>query len=205
MRNIVAGTKYLEHVGTMSVLNRTTNARCDIEFKESTMWSSGKDVNATVFSPSGDMEAKLWGTWDSHFSRMISQKKMELLWKAEDFPPDAQDYYGFTYFTTTLNEITEDLIIRNQEPDGKETVNYRIPVTDSRFRPDQRALEEGRVDEADELKMEVEEMQRRRRRAGNDAQPQWFKKVGREDTDWEYVGGYWEKRKEGWEEKESLW
>lgn len=204
MRNIVAGTKYLEHVGTLTVTNRTTGARCDIEFKESTMWSSGKDVNATVYSSSGNVEAKLWGTWDGHFSRMISQKRMELLWQAEDFPPDAQDYYGFTYFTTTLNEITEDLIIKDSN-DGKETVTYQIPVTDSRFRPDQRALDEGRVDEADELKMQVEEMQRRRRRAGQDAEPRWFKKSGRGDTDWEYGGEYWETREKGWGEQEALW
>ena len=39
-----------------------------------------------------------------------------------------------------------------------------IPPTDVRLRPDQKALEEGRVEEAENIKLEVEEAQRNRRK-----------------------------------------
>ncbi|KAG8754479.1 hypothetical protein FRC14_005023 [Serendipita sp. 396] len=202
MRNIVAGTKYLEHVGPMKITNESTGARCEVEFKESGMWGSSNVVSAVVFSPSNKVEAKLEGKWHESMARVLSRNQLEVLWRANDLPPQAQEYYGFTYFAMTLNEITEDLIEKNAE--GK-IEQYLIPLTDSRFRPDQRALEEGRVDDADEIKVKVEEMQRVRRRAGKDARPKWFKQVGQDDTAWEYAGGYWEKRTEGWGKQESLW
>jgi hypothetical protein len=103
----------------------------------------------------------------------------------------ADEYYGFTSFGVTLNEITSDI-------EGK------LPPTDSRYRPDVRSLEEGDLDVAEEQKNRVEEMQRERRRRGADRQPRWFKQVGEE---WIYVGGYWEARERGWNNVEiaPLW
>ena len=40
----------------------------------------------------------------------------------------------------------------------------KIPPTDARFRPDQRALEEGRFAEAENVKLGLEQAQRDRRR-----------------------------------------
>ncbi len=38
MRNLLAGNKYLEHVGELTVTNESTGQRAVIEFKEGTMW-----------------------------------------------------------------------------------------------------------------------------------------------------------------------
>ena len=203
MRNIVAGTKYLEHVGSLIIDNKTTGERCEIIFKEAGMWGNANVVNATVFSPTGKVETKLEGKWDESLARVVSRNQLEVLWRANELPSHAHDYYGFTNFTMTLNEITEDLQLIGE--DGNTIVGYRIPVTDSRFRPDQRALEEGRLDDADEIKMDVEEKQRGRRRARKDIKPRWFKKVGKDDNEWQYAGGYWETRQEGWGQQEPLW
>ena len=40
----------------------------------------------------------------------------------------------------------------------------RIPPTDARLRPDQKALEEGRLKDAENIKLRVEQAQRDRRR-----------------------------------------
>jgi oxysterol-binding protein-related protein 3/6/7 len=203
MRNIVAGTKYLEHVGSMRIDNESTGMRCEIELQEAGMWGKANVVNATVLSQKGKVEAKIEGKWHESIAKVVSRNQLQVLWRANDLPPQAQDYYGFTYFTMTLNEITDDLLVTDE---GNKTVGYKIPATDSRFRPDQRALEEGRVDEADEIKMRVEEKQRARRRAGKEVKPRWFKKVGDEDTAWAYAGGYWEARGNcQWGQQEPLW
>merc|ERR1712176_71841 len=91
-------------------------------------------------------------------------------------PPYAEDYYGFTYFAMSLNELSDDC---------KDVV----PPTDSRLRPDQRAFEEGHVDQAEQLKHKLEEAQRARRKKieadGNGYTTKWFHK---QDGDWLYGG-----------------
>lgn len=192
----MAGTKYLEHVGMMVVRNETTGERCEVEFKEAGMWGTSNIVNATVYSSRNREVTKIEGKWHESLARTIGKNQLEIIWRANDLPPQATDYYGFTYFTMGLNELGDDL---------KEGDEWKVPVTDSRWRPDQRALEEGKVDEADELKTKVEEKQRARRRAGKEAVPKWFKKIGVEDTAWAYTGGYWETRAGGWGQQEPLW
>ena len=80
-------------------------------------------------------------------------------------PEEANMYYGFTRFAIELNEFTENL-------------RDELPPTDSRFRPDQRNLENGLVEKAELEKHRIEEMQRTRRKemeARNDAhKPLWF-------------------------------
>ncbi|KAI0785997.1 Oxysterol-binding protein-domain-containing protein [Abortiporus biennis] len=189
MRNLMMGTKYLEHCGKLIIHNTTAGSRCVMEFKESGYWGPSNMVSGTVFSRGGQTEASLEGKWDEQLSQMLDSSHLRVLWRITSFPRNAPEYYGFTSFGTTLNEITPDL-------------EGRLPPTDSRFRPDVRALEEGNLDLAEEEKLRVEEMQRKRRREGVERAPQWFRKVGDE---WIYTGGYWEQRTKGWKHIEPLW
>jgi muconolactone delta-isomerase len=192
MRNLVVGTKYLEHQGKMIIDNETTKARCVLEFKQNGYWAPTNQVTGTVFSPSGQVATHLEGKWDEHIAQTLEPSShLRVLWRMTPFPRLANEYYGFTSFGITLNEITEDLV-------GK------LPPTDSRFRPDVKALEMGDVDEAEGQKARLEEMQRERRKQGQDKQPRWFKLVGEE---WIYKGGYWEARANGWKGTniEPLW
>lgn len=90
-------------------------------------------------------------------------------------PDHAEEYYGFTYFAMSLNEITKDI-------EGK------LPPTDSRLRPDQRAFEEGNVDKAEELKQQLEGAQRERRKEGKAPNPHWFHEDKSETPSWQYGG-----------------
>ncbi|KAI0067905.1 hypothetical protein BV25DRAFT_1834873 [Artomyces pyxidatus] len=190
MRNLMVGTKYLEHAGKMTIENLTTHMRCVVEFKENGYWTIANLVHGTVYSPSGNIEATLEGKWDEAVSRKLGDSHYHVLWKMTPFPKNALEYYGFTSWGITLNEITRDLV-------------GRLPATDSRFRPDVRALEEGDLERAEREKERVEELQRERRRNGEDRQPRWFKQVGPEE--WVYAGGYWEQRAKGWKDVEPLW
>jgi hypothetical protein len=201
MRNIVAGTRYLEHAGTLSVKGSNLY-RCDVEFKEAGMWGSPNIVTASVFNPRGRVETRLEGKWHEQVSRVISKNQLEVLWRAHELPPHAGDYYGFTYWGVTLNELSEDL---RREGRGGEGSEWLIPPTDSRWRPDQRAMEEGDLEMAESEKVRVEEAQRERRRVGTDVNPRWFAKAGNGDTDWVYRGDYWRVREEGFADIRSLW
>lgn len=95
-------------------------------------------------------------------------------------PPDQEVYYGFTRFAMQLNEFPKSLPDVNENLNSDSTVKkYGLPPTDTRFRPDQRALEEGRVTDAERLKQDLEASQRERRKrredAGRDYKPCWFR------------------------------
>jgi len=192
MRNLMMGTKYLEHQGKMTIENKTNRDRCVLEFKQNGYWAPLNQVTGTVLSPSGQVITHLEGKWDEQIAQTLeSSSHFRVLWRITPFPKLAEEYYGFTSFGITLNEITEDL-------EGK------LPPTDSRFRPDVRALELGDVEEAEAQKARVEEKQRERRKRGQEMQPRWFKLVGDE---WIYKGGYWEARANGWQDAnvDPLW
>lgn len=191
IRNLMMGTKYFEHCGKMTIKNLTSGLSCAIDFKPAGYWGVSNEVAGAVMSPSGGVCARIEGKWDEQLALALDPSHLRVLWRISPFPKQALDYYGFTAYAITLNEITSDL-------EGK------LPPTDSRLRPDVRALEEGNVELAEERKTWLEELQRERRRRGADREPRWFKPVG---EDWLYVGGYWETRAKGWKDSlvEPLW
>ncbi|QRW05630.1 oxysterol binding protein [Ceratobasidium sp. AG-Ba] len=196
MRNLIAGNRYLEHVGPMSITS-TSGFRCELDFKEGGFWGSTLNhVAGAIHSANSKTVSKLEGTWHEGMSQHLDStgSRLKVLWRPHPFPSYADQYYGFTSFAITLNEITPD-------------VAGVLPPTDSRLRPDQRAMEEGRIDEADELKIQVEEAQRARKRerdaAGETWTPQWFEQDA--NGEWKYKGGYWETRKTGDWKPVTLW
>lgn len=116
-----------------------------------------------------------------------------------DCRPEAAQMYNFSEFTCSLNEAEEG-----------------IATTDSRLRPDERMMEEGNFEKANQLKLQLEEGQRARRRkreaeaeearkAGKMHEgylPTWFENTKDELSDLDiyvYKGGYWEaKEKNDW-------
>ena len=86
-------------------------------------------------------------------------------WRFGGLARDAARQYGFTPFAIALNELT---------PEG----TRNLPPTDSRFRPDMRALENGDSEEASRAKVRVEDRNRAlalaRRKKGETYEPAWF-------------------------------
>lgn len=175
----------------MTIENKTTGLHCVLDFKQNGYWGPSNIVAGTIFSANDDAVSQLEGKWDDQMSRTLDASRYQILWKINPFPKHTQEYYGYSAFTFTLNEIAQDMV-------GK------LPPTDSRYRPDVRALENGQLDLAEEEKLRVEQLQRERRNSGKDRPPRWFKQVG---DQWEYVGGYWEGRARNWkgEDIPTLW
>jgi len=189
MRNLMMGTKYLEHTGKMTIENISTGSRCVVEFRETGYWGVPNQVYGAVYSPTGDIETTLEGKWDEVVARKLGPNHLQILWRMTPFPKNSLDLYGFTSWGITLNEITPGM-------EGK------LPPTDSRYRPDVRALEEGNLDRAEAEKERLEELQRERRKLGKEREPRWFR---REGDEWVYAGGYWEQRAKGWKAMDPLW
>lgn len=188
MRNLMVGTKYIDHCGKMDIENTSTGMRCALDFKQNGYWGPTNIVSGTIHDSNGSTLSKLEGKWDDQMAQQLDDDHLHVLWRCSPFPKNSQEYYGFTAFGVTLNEITDDIA-------------QKLPPTDSRMRKDIRALEEGDLDSAEAEKARIEEMQRERRRNGQDRQPRWFAKV---DGEWEYAGGYWEARSRSWKTTEPV-
>ncbi|KAF9112766.1 Oxysterol-binding protein- protein 3 [Mortierella sp. AM989] len=200
MRNLMAGTKYLEHTGELKVVNHTTRETCVLTFKESSYFAGTKnEVVGHVTDASGTKKRSLQGRWSESMMEEVGPNKFERLWKVNTPPANHGKYYGFTEFTMHLNEMTKGL-------------EAKLPKTDSRFRPDQSLFEHGKVEEADKEKLRIEQRQRDLRKAmeakGEQWNVRWFEKKTDPQTEdpegqtWRYKGGYWETRETGeWNEK----
>eukprot|EP00160_Parvularia_atlantis_P016263 Unigene5076_Nuclearia_a/m.15566 Unigene5076_Nuclearia_a/g.15566 ORF Unigene5076_Nuclearia_a/g.15566 Unigene5076_Nuclearia_a/m.15566 type:complete len:290 (+) Unigene5076_Nuclearia_a:1516-2385(+) len=135
-----------------------------------------------VTTDRGEDVARFFGKWHESLQREVDADRFQFLWRAHPPLPNAVEQYGFTRFAIELNEITDDL-------------RDFLPPTDSRLRPDQRMLEEGRVEQAEAEKARLEDKQRVWRREMEAArqtwQPRWFEQ---RDGEFRYKGGYWEAR-----------
>ncbi|GMF73420.1 unnamed protein product [Aspergillus oryzae] len=199
LRNIIAGEKYSEPVGEMSVVNETTGQKTVSAFKAGGMFSGRSEevVTKTLDSSGRELPLGLTGTWTTSLQMTKNGSATAPVWNAGPLVPNAPKHYGLTVFAATLNEITP-------------IEDHKLPPTDSRLRPDQRALEDGDVDQAEEVKVKLEESQRARRRemesAGQTWNPRWFTRVdddlvGNEgEVVWRLKSGkegYWEERSKG--------
>lgn len=193
LRNIIAGEKYVEPVGTMSVVNETTGWKCLVTFKAKGMFSGRSEELEVQMLDQDNINQPLGliGTWTSNMvvKESGSADARREVWHAGSLVDRPEKHYGMTTFAAELNEITP-------------IEQGKLPPTDSRLRSDQKALEEGLYDEAERLKNEIEEGQRARRReleaAGEEWSPKFFVKVNNGDeTVWKLKAGpegYWEKR-----------
>lgn len=195
LRNIIAGEKYVEPVGTMTVVNETTGAKAVCTFKAGGMFAGrSEEVSVQIFDPQGGLlPLGLQGKWTSELNMTNNGQNVGCtIWSAGSLVDNPTQRYGFTEFAASLNQVTE-------------VEKGKIPVTDSRLRPDQRAAEEGDLDRAEALKARLEERQRARRHVmeehGEAWCPRWFAKVGEEGEEiWKLKSGkdgYWEERSRG--------
>lgn len=204
LRNIIAGEKYVEPSGTMTIISETTGAKAVCTFKAGGMFAGrSEDVTVQVFDATGSvLPYGATGKWTDKLDFTSNgQPTGKTAWKVGPLVDHAAKHYGLTTFAAALNQLTTI-------EDG------HVAPTDSRYRPDQKALEEGDLDRAEALKARLEERQRSRRRVmeehGEEWRPRWFNKVDAEDAKamgdeevWRLKGGregYWECRERGgWE------
>ncbi|XP_039623274.1 oxysterol-binding protein 1-like isoform X1 [Polypterus senegalus] len=226
VHNIIVGKLWIDQSGEIDIVNHKTGDKCHLKFAPYSYFSRdvARKVTGVVTDPSGKAHFILSGTWDEkiEFSRIMQSTRGENgtegkqktvyqtlrakeLWKRHPLPDNAENMYYFSELALTLNE----------SEDG-------VAPTDSRLRPDQKLMENGRWDEANTEKQRLEEKQRTARRkreseaikATEDAEPVeswaespvksthvdsykalWFER--REDPVTRelthiYKGGYWE-------------
>uniref|UniRef100_A0A3B5L8S2 Oxysterol-binding protein n=1 Tax=Xiphophorus couchianus TaxID=32473 RepID=A0A3B5L8S2_9TELE len=224
VHNIIVGKLWIDQSGEIDVVNHKTGDRCHLKFAPYSYFSRDvpRKVTGVVTDKDGKAHYVLSGTWDEkmEFSRIMQSSKGENgtegkqrtvyqtlkpkeIWRKNPLPEGAENMYYFSSLALTLNE-----------PEAG------VAPTDSRRRPDQRLMEEGRWDEANAEKQRLEEKQRSTRRERerdsvkavptpeegshpDNYQALWFEKIHDSvsgETLHVYKGGYWDAKEQGsWE------
>ncbi|ODV69145.1 hypothetical protein HYPBUDRAFT_152315 [Hyphopichia burtonii NRRL Y-1933] len=211
---IIMGNPTVDNYGKMLVTNHTTGDSIIVDMKQRG-WkaSSAYQLSGHVVDPKGKTHWAIGGHWNSKiFAKKVNDDSGRrdslvdynetakskdssdpysgqkfLVWEAA---PRPKVPFNLTAFAVTLNGIDNSL-------------KPWLPPSDTRLRPDQRAMEDGRYDEAADEKHRVEQKQRaaRKEREINREtyKPNWFVKKTHPitgDNFWEYNEKYWPTRRD---------
>ncbi|XP_067861701.1 oxysterol-binding protein 2-like isoform X4 [Heptranchias perlo] len=215
VHNIIVGKLWIDQSGEIDIMNSKTKDKCQLKFSPYSYFSRdcARKVTGVVTDPEGTANYILSGTWDEkmEFAKVVhssqggissegKQKTVyqtlppKVLWRKYELPDNAENMYYFSELALTLNET-----------------ECAVAPTDSRLRPDQRLMENGKWEEANVEKQRLEEKQRAVRRLREAEvvkaseedreheayQPVWFEKKKDPITGEElyvYKGGYWESK-----------
>ncbi|CAN8000553.1 unnamed protein product, partial [Ixodes pacificus] len=166
VHNIFSGQRWVDQYGEMTIRDLTYEVTCKLTFVKASYWSDKRhEVFGTVVNKQGDVVCNLSGQWTEALY-CGTAPTAKCIWRPGTMPEDFELYYGFTRFAIELNELDQQMA-------------KLLPPTDSRFRPDQRLLEEGNISAAENVKSQLEQFQRERRKqreeSGLDYQPMWFR------------------------------
>ncbi|KAK9888767.1 hypothetical protein WA026_000994 [Henosepilachna vigintioctopunctata] len=210
VHNFLFGSLWIEQQGEIKVIGKhnTEGITCTIKFIPYS-WRSRDDLRkfeGKVLDANGVTKWKLGGTWDKQveITRAFTEgnakdlPESQVVWKCFSPPAGSENFYGFSTFACQLNEPETG-----------------IAPTDSRLRPDQRLMENGLWNEANQEKIRLEEKQRQVMRMrvlneqmaeneGHSVQPYrpiWFNVIRKENGRVEHIykGNYWKcKEKQNW-------
>ncbi|XP_062373811.1 oxysterol-binding protein 1 isoform X2 [Sardina pilchardus] len=169
VHNIIVGKLWIDQSGEIDIVNHKTGDRCHLKFAPYSYFSRdvARKVTGVVTDKEGKAHYVLSGTWDEkmEFSRVMQSSrggengtegrqktvyqtlKAREIWRKTPLPEGAENMYYFSTLALTLNELEDS-----------------VAPTDSRRRPDQRMMEQGRWEEANAEKQRLEEKQRTVRR-----------------------------------------
>uniref|UniRef100_A0A3Q3AML3 Oxysterol-binding protein n=1 Tax=Kryptolebias marmoratus TaxID=37003 RepID=A0A3Q3AML3_KRYMA len=229
VHNIIVGQLWIEQYGNVEVINQKTGERCSMAFKPCGLFGKElHKVEGYIQDKSKKKLCAIYGKWtdclyavdpvtfESHkkMDKKNSEDKKnnkessadeseempppdaetvqvipgsELVWKITPRPENSSKFYAFSTFTMQLNELSKSM----------EGV---LPPTDSRLRPDIRAMENGDIDLASTEKKRLEEKQRtarkNRSKSTEEWKIRWFQQgpnPHNKAQDWLYVKGYWDR------------
>jgi hypothetical protein len=196
-QNLLIGKMYVDHRGDATLDNTQTGDYCHINFKTYGMFSKKSShglVNAKVYDADGNIAYEIYGKWTEALYYKIAGESDDtgvMIWQMFETPDNWKDLYYIPDIALQYNNLPEQL-------------RGKLPPTDSRFRTDQRCLEEGELERANGEKKRLENKQRTRmnlmKKNKEDYKPRYFEEENDEDTkgnliSFRYIGGYWKDRK----------
>ncbi|XP_055623951.1 oxysterol-binding protein 1 isoform X2 [Toxorhynchites rutilus septentrionalis] len=216
VHNIIVGKLWVDNHGDMEIFgeNNAKGVKCHLKYLPYSYFTrdTQRRVKGVVMDSSSQVKWVINGTWDSKIeiapvtstsgsveNPVYKTGNYKTAWNRRLPPSDCEKCYNFTVLACQLNEPETD-----------------VAPTDTRLRPDQRLMEEGKWNDSNTEKLRLEEKQRARRRereaeaekAAAEGRPYppyepiWFNKQKEDGTDnlvHVFKGTYWDaKSKQDW-------
>jgi len=202
INNLIIGRMWIDHYGTLTVNNIKNGENCTLTFEKCGWLGKGRhEVTGCVKDSNDKTCLYISGKWSESMSvkwlydnGRESRDTSVVVWRRP--PNNAIGKYKLTEFAASLLDLDDQYV-------------PVLPVSDSRLRPDRRALERGDMTEAGQAKHRLEEKQRAEKkiRKNEEWSPRWFKQIPEENGQaliWVYCGDYWDQRQEKVEVIEKL-
>lgn len=217
---ILVGKPEVDNVGSCRIDNHTTGDYCILNYRARGWTMAGAyEVRGEVYDREGKKRWVLGGHWNEAIyakkclnsdSDNESANESQLLETEKDTLPSGVNeprYDGSKFLVWRANKRQTGVVPFNltkyavQLNDDNPHLLEWVAPTDARRRPDQRAMEEGRYDDAAEEKYRLEEKQRKvrkqREQEGVEWDPKWFSRdvhpvTG--DQYWRFTRDYWRNR-----------
>ncbi|XP_038107720.1 oxysterol-binding protein 1 isoform X2 [Culex quinquefasciatus] len=222
VHNIIVGKLWVDNHGDMEIFGEKSakGVKCHLKYLPYSYFTrdTQRRVKGVVMDNASQVKWVINGTWDSKIeiapvtstsgsaeNPVFKTGNYKTAWNRRLPASDCEKYYNFTTLACQLNE---------PEPD--------VAPTDSRLRPDQRLMEDGKWNESNGEKLRLEEKQRARRREREAEaekaaaegrpyppyEPVWFDKRKEDGTDQlvhVFKGTYWDaKAKQDWSKSPDI-
>ena len=184
VRNLI-GNNYIDCFGEFQCVNQKTNDFAEIIIDPSYKGITDTDnVKGEIKNKEGDIQYTLKGNWKNTIDLYDNQgRKIKTIFEAAK--TRGEEEYYFSDFDIQLNYITEEM-------------KKKLPCTDSRLRPDLRALEnqDYELAKSEKLRLEIEQRKRKKEMDENGTQytPYYFDEVYDDITGelvYTYKRDYW--------------
>jgi len=193
VHNCLVGKVWVDHHGMMPIKNHKTGDKVDLKWKKCGWFGSGRyEIEGDIVDAQGNLKIQIRAKWNEHITATwffdggeYPKGVPTCLWTKD---PTQIGIHKVAPYCLKMNEMDEEY-------------EKILPATDSRLRPDRRALQYEKNDKASVYKLQVEEKQRAQENArkarGEPWVPRWFKERKDEyyqGTIWTFTGEYWEQR-----------
>lgn len=196
VKSLIFGKMHIDCYGELDVNNRKTGDTLQLILYEAGGKHKHGSLKGSVKNLLGEEVLRLDGNWTEQLEiaytpKGQTQEVKEVIWRRfNDESSNDETKFFFTKYMSNLNHLSEEL-------------KPILPPTDSRFRTDQRALEEGNLELAASEKTRLEQKQREvrkeREKNGIKYEALYFKEIV-DDITGESVymnsNDYWKDRKD---------
>jgi len=219
VHNIVVGTLWMEHTGTMEIISHSTGLRAVLSFKAGGWFPGNSDLHCVEgFIVDKDKKKLkfLYGRWTEFICSADPSSLVALLGcKLDKINPDATNLPKHP--PLLMGAVPDSTVLWEVAPRPKDSEKYynfssftmklneagqggALAPTDCRNRPDIRALEEGDLDLASAQKARLEDKQREFRKEFKNKKesewwtPRWFTQCKNSQTgedSWRTTGDFW--------------
>lgn len=111
VKNLVAGTKYIEVVGDLVVAVSNSPAHAVVAFKEGSSWggvSTRNKIEGRVVDERGASRIELVGRWDDAVDKKEGKSTFTRLWQMADSPPSESESESSPFPPSLLSALTTD-------------------------------------------------------------------------------------------------